>query len=73
MGWSPTKASRVLSALLDAGWSVKRVVSHSPRVITLSRHPDPDVVWPYQDGETLGPTALEGIEEDTGITPADLK
>ncbi len=67
--WPSTKAKRVLSALLQAGWSVKRQTgSHK----TLSREGWPDFVFAFHDGEEIGPRMLARIAKHTGLLPEDL-
>jgi len=48
-----TKASRVFAALLRIGWSVKRHVRGSHRV--LARPNWPDVVFAFHDSDEIGP------------------
>ena len=67
--WPSTKAKRVLAALLQAGWSVKRQTgSHK----TLSRAGWPDFVFAFHDGEEIGPRMLARIAKHTGLLPEDL-
>ncbi len=47
--WPATKAKRVLAALLQIGWSIKRQASGSHR--TLSRGGWPDFVFAFHDRE----------------------
>lgn len=67
--WPPTKARRVLSALIRIGWSVKRQ-SGSHR--TLSRPNWPDVVFAFHDDDELGPKMLSRIAKTTGLHPEEL-
>ena len=67
--WPSIKAKRLLAALFDLGWKVKRQ-SGSHR--TLSREGWPDVVFAFHDGEEVGPRMLARIAKHTGITPEDL-
>ncbi|MEO1765721.1 type II toxin-antitoxin system HicA family toxin [Thiobacter aerophilum] len=67
--WPSARAKRVLAALLQIGWSVKRQ-SGSHR--TLSRPGWPDVVFAFHDGEELGPRMLARIAKHTGLQPKDL-
>lgn len=67
--WPAARASRVLSALLRIGWTVKRQ-SGSHR--TLARDGWPDVVFAFHDGEEVGPRMLARVAKQTGLTPADL-
>lgn len=67
--WPAAKASRVLSALLRIGWTVKRQTgSHR----TLARASWPDVVFAFHDGEEIGPRMLARIAKQTGLSPDDL-
>ena len=67
--WPSTKARRLLAALLDIGWQVKRQ-SGSHR--TLSREDWPDFVFAFHDGEEIGPKMLARIAKHTGLRPEDL-
>jgi len=67
--WPSIKAKRLLAALFDIGWKLKRQ-SGSHR--TLSREGWPDVVFAFHDGEESGPRMLARIAKHTGITPNDL-
>ncbi|HEX4415624.1 MAG TPA: type II toxin-antitoxin system HicA family toxin [Lacipirellulaceae bacterium] len=67
--WRAAKARRVLAALLNIGWSIKRQ-SGSHRI------PDrigfPDCVFAFHDGEVIGPRMLARISKKTGLQPDDL-
>lgn len=67
--WPSTKARRVLAALAELGWRIKRQ-SGSHR--TLARDGWPDFVFAFHDGEEIGPRMLARIAKHTGITPEDL-
>ncbi|HET6373776.1 MAG TPA: type II toxin-antitoxin system HicA family toxin [Candidatus Polarisedimenticolia bacterium] len=67
--WSSTRARWVLSALQRIGWTIKRQ-SGSHR--TLSRMGWPDFVFPFHDGEELGPRMLARLAKRTGLRPDDL-
>jgi predicted RNA binding protein YcfA (HicA-like mRNA interferase family) len=67
--WPSTKARRLLAALLDIGWQVKRQ-SGSHR--TLSREGWPDFVFAFHDGEEIGPKMLARVAKHTGLRPEDL-
>ncbi len=67
--WPSVKAKRLLAALFEIGWKLKRQ-SGSHR--TLSREGWPDVVFAFHDGEEIGPRMLARIAKHTGITPRDL-
>ncbi|HRE12686.1 MAG TPA: type II toxin-antitoxin system HicA family toxin [Usitatibacteraceae bacterium] len=67
--WPSTKARRLLAALLDIGWQVKRQTgSHR----TLSREDWPDFVFAFHDGEEIGPKMLSRIAKHTGLRPENL-
>jgi predicted RNA binding protein YcfA (HicA-like mRNA interferase family) len=67
--WPSAKAKRVLAALLDIGWEIKRQ-SGSHR--TLSRNGWSDFVFAFHDGEEIGPRMLARIAKHTGLKPCDL-
>lgn len=67
--WPSFKAKRVLAALLNIGWSVKRQ-SGSHR--TLAREGWSDFVFAFHDGEEIGPRMLARIAKHTGLSPQDL-
>ena len=67
--WPSAKAKRVLAALLQLGWKVKRQ-SGSPR--TLSREGWPNFVFAFYDSEELGPCMLARIAKHTGLLPQGL-
>jgi len=67
--WRATKARRVLAALLQVGWSIKRQ-SGSHRVLERAGHPD--YVFAFQDSEEIGPRMLSRISKQTGLAPDDL-
>jgi predicted RNA binding protein YcfA (HicA-like mRNA interferase family) len=67
--WPSTKARRVLAALLQIGWSVKRQ-SGSHKV--LARDAWPDLVFAFHDGEELGPRMLARLAKRSGLRPEDL-
>ncbi|MEI8133592.1 MAG: type II toxin-antitoxin system HicA family toxin [bacterium] len=67
--WGSAKAKRVLAALLRNGWAVKRQTgSHK----VLSRPGSSDVVFPFHDGDEIGPKMLARIAKATGLKPEDL-
>jgi predicted RNA binding protein YcfA (HicA-like mRNA interferase family) len=67
--WPSTKAKRVLAALLNIGWVVKRQVgSHK----TLSRPGWEDYSFSFHDKEEIGPTMLSKLAKRTGLKPEDL-
>jgi predicted RNA binding protein YcfA (HicA-like mRNA interferase family) len=59
----------LLQALLRIGWSIKRQTG-SHRV--LQRAGFPDYVFPFHDGEEVGPRMLARVAKHTGLTPNDL-
>jgi len=67
--WPSSKATRVLAALQNIGWQVKRQ-SGSHR--TLSRQGWPDFVFAFHDREEIGPRMLVRIAKHTGLKPEDL-
>ena len=67
--WPSTRARRVLAALLNIGWQIKRQ-SGSHR--TLERPGWPDFVFAFHDSEEVGPRMLARIAKRTGLTPHDL-
>ena len=67
--WPSTRARRVLAALVDIGWTVKRQ-SGSHR--TLARPGWPNYIFAFHDNEEIGPKMLTRIARRTGLTPADL-
>ncbi|MBI2317225.1 MAG: type II toxin-antitoxin system HicA family toxin [Betaproteobacteria bacterium] len=67
--WPSSKAQRVLAALYQIGWSLKRESgSHK----TLSRPGWPDYVFAFDAREEIGPRMLARIAKRTGLTPDDL-
>ena len=64
------KARKLLRALLDLGWSVKREAGGSHKV--LEREGWPDSVFAFHDGVEVGPKMLSRVVERTGLTPNDL-
>ena len=68
--WPSTKAKRVLAALLRSGWSIKRHVYGSHRV--LFRPGWPNYTFAFHDREKIGPRMLTKIAKRTGLTPEDL-
>jgi len=68
--WPSTKARRVLAALLRMGWSVKRQLGTSHKI--LQRSGWPDCVFAFHDGDEIGPKMLSRIAKHTGLKPEDL-
>lgn len=68
--WPSTKAKRVLAALLSIGWTVKRQVHGSHRILS---HPGySDYTFAFHDREEIGPRMLARIAKRTGLHPEDL-
>jgi predicted RNA binding protein YcfA (HicA-like mRNA interferase family) len=68
--WPSTKASRVLAALLQIGWRIKRQGGTSHKI--LERDGWPDYTFAYHDREELGTRILAKIAKRTGLRPEDL-
>jgi predicted RNA binding protein YcfA (HicA-like mRNA interferase family) len=69
--WSSAKADRVLAALLNIGWIIKRQSGTSHRV--LSRQGWSDFVFAFHEREEICPKMLARIGKRTGLTPDDFK
>ncbi len=68
-GWPASKAKRVLAALLNIGWTIKRQSgSHK----TLQRDGWLDYVFAFHDSDEIGPRMLARIAKHTGLRPEDL-
>ena len=67
--WPSSKANRVLSALQDIGWRIKRQ-SGSHKI--LSREGWPDYVFAFHEREEIGPRMLARVAKHTGLKPEDL-
>ena len=67
--WPSVPARRVLAALLQIGWTIKRQ-NGSHRV--LAREGWPNVVFAFHDREEIGPKMLARISRNTGLKPEDL-
>lgn len=68
--WGSCKTRRVLTALLNIGWTIKRKRGSSHRI--LARDGWPDVVFAFHDGEEIGPKMLARTAKRTGLEPDDL-
>jgi predicted RNA binding protein YcfA (HicA-like mRNA interferase family) len=68
--WPSTKTRRVLAALHQIGWQVKRQTRGSHRV--LERQDWSDFVFAFHDDEEIGPRMLARIARCTGLKPEDL-
>ncbi len=67
--WPSSKAKRVLVALLNIGWHVKRQTgSHR----TLARDGWADFVLAFHESDEIGPRMLSRIAKHTGLQPSDL-
>jgi predicted RNA binding protein YcfA (HicA-like mRNA interferase family) len=67
--WKSVKAKRLLAALMQIGWKVKRQVgSHK----ILERPNWPDVIFAFHDNEEIGPKMLARVAKVTGLKPEDL-
>jgi predicted RNA binding protein YcfA (HicA-like mRNA interferase family) len=67
--WRSSKARRVLAALLQIGWTVKRQTgSHK----VLERVGWTDYVFAFHDNDEIGPRMLSRIAKHTGLQPDDL-
>jgi predicted RNA binding protein YcfA (HicA-like mRNA interferase family) len=69
--WRAAKASRVFGAFQRIGWTVKREVKGSHKV--LQREGFPNFVWAFHDRDEIGPRLLARIAKRTGLRLADLK
>lgn len=67
--WPSVRARVLLQARQRIGWHIKRQ-SGSHR--TLSRSGYPDYVFPFHEGEEIGPRMLARVAKHTGLTPKDL-
>jgi predicted RNA binding protein YcfA (HicA-like mRNA interferase family) len=67
--WPSTRASRVLTALLRTGWTLKRQTG-SHRVLSCPGWTD--FVFAFHEGEEIGPRMLARIAKRTGLRPEDL-
>ena len=67
--WKSVKTKRLLAALMQIGWKVKRQAgSHK----ILERPNWPDVVFAFHDNEEIGPKMLARVAKATGLKPEDL-
>jgi predicted RNA binding protein YcfA (HicA-like mRNA interferase family) len=67
--WKSAKAKRVLAALENIGWRIKRQKgSHK----TLSRDDWADYVFAFHDGDEIGSKTMSRIAKKTGLKPEDL-
>ena len=69
MKWRAVKASKVLKALLNLGWQVKRQKG-SHRI--LGKDGYPNFAFAFHDREEIGPRMLARIAKHTDLTPNDL-
>lgn len=68
--WPSTKSRRVLAALLQIGWTIKREAKGSHRVLSCPGWPD--YIFAFHDHEEIGPRILSRIAKRTGLKPEDL-
>jgi predicted RNA binding protein YcfA (HicA-like mRNA interferase family) len=69
LNWPSIKASRLLAALLRAGWNVKRQTG-SHRVLV---HPERgEYVFAFHDGVEIGPVMVSKIAKKAGLTVSNL-
>jgi predicted RNA binding protein YcfA (HicA-like mRNA interferase family) len=68
--WPSTKSRRVLAALLQIGWTIKREAKGSHHV--LSRPGWPDYIFAFHDQDEIGPRMLSRIGKRTGLKPENL-
>ena len=67
--WKSVKAKRLLAALEQIGWRVKRQTgSHK----ILERQGWQDVVFAFHDGDEIGSKMLARVAKVTGLKPEDL-
>ena len=69
--WPSTKSRRVLAALLQIGWTIKREAKGSHRV--LSRPGWPDYVFAFHDQDEIGPRMLSRVAKKTGLNVKTAK
>ena len=67
--WPSVRARVLLQALLRIGWQIKRQSGSHP---TLARSGYPDYVFPFHEGEEIGPRMLARVAKHTGLTRDDL-
>ena len=67
--WPSSKSKKVLSALINKGWEIKRI-SGSHKI--LSKPGWSDFVFAFHDNEEIGPKMLSRISKHTGLLPSDL-
>lgn len=68
--WSATKAKRVLAALLQIGWRIKRETASSHKI--LEREDWENYTFAFHDSDEIGPRMLARIAKRTGLQPKDL-
>ena len=67
--WKSAKAKRVLRALENIGWQIKREKgSHK----VLAREGWPDYIFAFHDGEESGSKMMARIAKKTGVKPEDI-
>ena len=68
--WPASKSKRVLAALFRIGWTLKRQLGTSHKV--LQRPGWPDFVFAFHDSVEIGPKMLARIARSTGLSREDL-
>ncbi|MBW4640387.1 MAG: type II toxin-antitoxin system HicA family toxin [Gloeocapsa sp. UFS-A4-WI-NPMV-4B04] len=68
--WRSTKAKRLLAALLQIGWRIKRETALSHKV--LERDGWENYTFAFHDNDEVGPKMLARIAKRTGLQPGDL-
>jgi predicted RNA binding protein YcfA (HicA-like mRNA interferase family) len=67
--WKSTKARKVLTALQNIGWEIKRQTgSHK----VLERSGWDNYIFAFRDGDEIGAKMLARIAKKTGLKPEDL-
>jgi predicted RNA binding protein YcfA (HicA-like mRNA interferase family) len=66
--WKSAKARRVLAALHRIGWhELRKTGSHRVLVKNGQRY-----IFPFHEGDEIGPRMLARIAKHTGLKPEDL-
>jgi len=67
--WKSAKAKRVLAALENIGWRIKR---QKARTTCLSEQVIRIMFFSFHDGDEIGPKMMTRIAKKTGLRPEDL-
>lgn len=67
--WSSTKVKKVLAALENIGWSVKRQTGSHKILVTEGWD---DYVFAFRDSDEIGSKMLSRITKKTGLEPENL-